>query len=197
MDFIKTIFKNKRLLFCYFLFGCSVLFALLLLIVRPTKMNPTYPYNYSKQEIKEVSFPIVQHFHYELGNLRIINLFFQDESLNKYNFKIDVVGEETGHKYFSYDYIDYNSSIVAMEFNEVSKEKDNNFFIKIDCNDCENVKMSLRKSNNDKNYIEGRNDNRILEFNLINDVPNNGYYWYSIVGIIISLMLYPFAKEEK
>ena len=58
--------------------------------------------------------------------------------------------------------------------------------------------MSFKKSNNkESNYVDSRVDGNILEFNLIYMVPNNSYYWYTLVGIVISLMLYPLAKEDK
>ena len=197
MKNLKNILKNKKLLFCYFLFFTSVLFALLLIVFQPQKANAYYPYKYSGKKIENISFPIAQHFHYELDELRSINLFLQNESLNQFNYKIDVIGEKTGHNYFSHKYINYNSNIIILDLNKIPSKDEKDFLINIDCQNCKNVKLSLKESNDKKNYIEGRSDNKVLEFNLINNVTNNSYYWYSLVGIVISLMLYPFAKEEE
>ena len=61
---------------------------------------------------------------------------------------------------------------------------------------CNDVYMSLKKSKDKNNYIEGDSKGNIIEFTLVNYVTNNNYYWYSIVGVVISLILYPYAKED-
>ncbi|MBR3161659.1 MAG: hypothetical protein IKF19_02905 [Bacilli bacterium] len=197
MNFIKENLKNKKLLFCRFLIISSILFTLSLLIMQPKKMSTYYPYEYSEQTIEEVTFPIVQHFYYEQEDLRIINLFFKDDSINDYDYQVDIIGEETENNYYSHKFENYGSNIMNLALGKAPDKKDKHFILKISCDDCQNVIMSTKKSNSKKNYIEKRNDNKVLEFNLVNYINNYDYYWYPIVGIVISLMLYPLAKEEK
>ena len=196
MDTLKRIFNNKKLLFCYCLFTISILFSLMIFIFQPKKLDAYYPFEYSGEKIEVVDFPIEQHFHNPYDSLRVIHLYVRDQSINNYDYQIDVIGVKTGKNYFSHLYDEYNSDIMILDILDETDEKD--FILKISCDECKNVSVSKKKSNDSKqNYIKDSHDDDILEFSIVNFVPNHGYYWYSIVGIVISLMLYPFAKEEK
>ena len=159
-------------------------------------MNIYYPYEYSEEKLERLSFPIIQHFHYDLNDLRVINFFLKDESINNYDYQIDIIGKQTGNNYFSHNYHEYDSNTIIMELNRIPAKKDKDFIMTIECEKCNDVQLSIKKSNDKKNYIEGEKNNDVLEFNLVNYIKNDSYFWYPIVGIVIAFMFYPLAREE-
>ncbi len=196
MNYFKKIYSNKKLLCCYLLFILSICFAIFLFLFHPKKLGDYYPFEYSSENINVVKFPIEQHFHNPYNSLRLIKLYLRDDSLNNYNYTVDVIGEKSGKNYFSHLYTDYSSDILMLDILDFPQEE-NDFILRITCDECEDVAVSKRKSNNIKeNYITGSNDDNILEFGIVNFIPNNDYYWYSFVGIVLSLMFYSLAKGE-
>lgn len=201
MNFIYNVLKNWKLLFCYLLFIFSILFSVLVFIIKPVTPKSYYPYIYSKRNFETVQFPIVQHFDVSNNQLKYIHIFLSDKSIidnsiNQYDYEVSVL-DNNGKLYYKKLYHDYSLDTIDIMLDEIPNSNVKNMMFEIKCDQCNDVFMSFKKTNNKKNnYVDSRDDDNILEFNLIYMVPNNSYYWYTLVGIVLSLMLYPLAKED-
>ena len=197
-----NIFKKRwKLLFCWGLFSLSILFSLLVIVIKPMTPQTYYPYSYSEKKIEKVQFPVYQYFKLSENNLKQIHLVLTDKSIfqngnsiNQYDYDIKVYDEDNT-MYYSNHFHNYTLNYVDIEFNNIKTNK--NMILEIGCESCNNVETPLKHSNdNNLYYIESSNNDKIIDFNIIYLVPNNSYYWCTLVGITISLLLYPLAKED-
>lgn len=205
MTFLNDIKKKWKIFFCWGLSSLSILFSLLVFIIKPQAPTTYYPYSYSKRTFENVQFPLIQHFKSPGDSLKQIHLHLSDktifnknQSINQYDYDIKVYDEDN-KIYYSNHFHNYTLDYVDIELERAldNNNKDKDLILKIDCEECNDVKMSLKSSNNKStDYIESKEDNKILEFSVIYLISNNSYYWYTLVGITISLILYPLAKED-
>ena len=200
MKYLEILKKKWKMFFCWGLFCMSLLFSLLVFIIKPTVPQTYYPYSYSKRNFESIKFPIFQHFNIQNNKLKQIHLVLSDEnivkdnhSINQHDYDIKVYDEEK-NLYYSNHFHNYALDSVDIELNDVNS---NNIILEIDCEECNDVKMSLKKSiNKSNNYIELNEEDKVLEFHNIYLIHNNSYYWYTLVGITIFFILYPLAKED-
>lgn len=199
MEWLKQ-WKNYLLncwkkLFCYLLIFLGILLFVVVLIVKPQKTNNTYLYdNTIEAEKKTATFPIVQHIKVSEDNVYGMFLYFGSDDINQYPYEI-ILKDVEGKEYFRHDFnLDYESNIVYMQIPVIKKSKGKEFVVTINCEECNNVKLGYRDSNEKDNYIE--NSNKILGVSFNYYVENHNFNWYSILSIVIGLILLPLAKEE-
>lgn len=199
MEWLKQwknyLLKNWKKLFCYLLIFLGILLFVVVLIVNPQKTNSIYLYdNTIEEEEKEATFPIVQHIKVSEDNVYGIFLYFGSDDINQYPYKITLKDIE-GKEYFRHDFnLDYESNIVYMQFPTLKESSNKEFIVTVDCKECNNVKLGYRESSNNNSYIE--NDNKILGISFNYYVKNNGFYWYSLLSIIVGFILLPLSKED-
>ena len=182
-------------LFCYLLIFLGILLFVVVLIVKPQKTNNAYLYdNTIESEKKTATFPIVQHIKVSEDNVYGMFLYFGSDDINQYPYEI-ILKDVEGKEYFRHDFnLDYESNIVYMQIPVIKKSKGKEFVVTINCEECNNVKLGYRDSSEKDNYIE--NSNKILGVSFNYYVKNNGFYWYSLLSIIVGFILLPLSKED-
>ena len=196
LEKIKKVKKNKELLFCYLLIGGSILFALLIFIIKPNKLDTTALYDYAYMpEVKEVNFPLVQQIKIEKDNLVAINLYLGESNINEYDYIVRLTDKD-GNSYYEENFSNYNSNVISMNLGNMENSQDFEFSLTIDCETCSNISLDIGKSINKDNYIVGT-DKDVLKLEVNNYSVNNSYYWYSFLGIVIGLTLLPLTRGDK
>lgn len=187
--------KYWKKLFCYLLIFLGILLFVVVLIVKPQKTNNAYLYdNTIESEKKTATFPIVQHIKVSEDNVYGMFLYFGSDDINQYPYEI-ILKDVEGKEYFRHDFnLDYESNIVYMQIPVIKKSKGKEFVVTINCEECNNVKLGYRDSSEKDNYIE--NSNKILGVSFNYYVKNNGFYWYSLLSIIVGFILLPLSKED-
>lgn len=192
----KKIFKNWSVLFCYALIGGGILFALAVFIFKPMKINTSYSYEYSnKVTLEKVNFPLIQHIRFYDDNLKALNIYFQDDSIKNYDYRVKLLDNQ-GNEYFNYEIINRNSDMVSLALDGISLEKNYDYLLKIECDDCVDVEMSVKDSSDKYTYLDGY-DNKTLEIRINYFSENNGFFWYSAMAIVIGLTLLPVARGNR
>ena len=200
MKLFKKILANRKKLFCYGLIFISIMFFITIIITKPLKIQKNYIYDTGIDLVyKKLTFPIIQNLKIDYDNLSVINIYLKDtyvinEITEKYNLHVELYNKEK--IYFNEKFTNYEPNIIQINLGKIPNSKDKIFTLKISCEDCQSIKIPVRKSINQNNEIEGL-DNETLQILYTNYVPNNSYYWYSILGIVIGLTLLPLARGEE
>lgn len=188
--------KDWRVYFCYLLVLGGILFALAIVIFKPMKINTSYYYEYkNKITLESINFPVLQHIRFQDDNLKTLNIYFNDMSINDFSYKISLV-DEIGNEYFSNSFDSNNEKWATILLDNVSLKKDYDYVLRIDCPDCRDVSISMKEASNEFTYLEGF-DNKSLEITTNYFSRNYGFYWYSAMMIVIGLTLLPTAKDNK
>lgn len=195
-NIIQKLFKNCniRVIILYIIILLSIGLIILIYLLNPKSINHNSTFRKNNTiEKKEVNFPIVQNIKLKEENLKIITLYFDDDSINAYPYTINVYDEDN-NLLFNHDYIEYNSNIVLIDSGPINYNK--KYKVVIDCDECRNVKMAVGKSINNKNKIE-KTKNDSLKITIDNYKKNNNYYWYPLIIIAVCLTLLPLARSTK
>ena len=182
---LKKIINNWKFLFCYGLIGIGVLFFVVIFIKHPMKKVTNSLYDPKEMEVQKVSFPIKQKIKLENDNLSGFWLYFEDDSINEYIYNVTLT-DSLGKKYFEHEFDGYVPNIIYMGLGIITDSKGMEMELIIECETCENVKLSYDK------------ENETLKLASENYVSNNNiYYWHAIMAIVIGLVLLPLVKEDK
>lgn len=195
MNKALNFFKEKwKLLFCYLLILLGILLVIVVLIMKPMKLTSYYVYSQAEAaDISEVIFPLEEKIKINHSNLSDIWIYLEDNSLNAYSFQVELRNSKD-EICFEHQYVDYESNILHIYLGLIEYSKDEVFTLKINCDECQNVKVA-KSTAVDNSYIVGDSDNT-LRIYYDYYVPNNTFYWYSILAVVLGLMLIPFAKEN-
>ena len=181
---------------CITIFLLSILFGLFVYIKKPSndEVNNIYDSN-NKITKAELNLPLTQHIKIDKDRLKKIDIYLGDLSINDINYSIQLIGSD-GKTYFDHNYEDYNADIIEFDLGIIEKSKNMEFDIKITCNDiCDSFYANTVKQNDKNNSITNMN-NTSLVITYDSNEYDKTYYWYAIMGILISLTLYPLAKED-
>lgn len=188
--------EHSKSLFCYLLIFASVLLALIVIIKKPMKLVTTYTYNTGVDVVLEkVTFPMEQDIKVNVDNLSAITIYPEDDSLNKYQYQVEITDEDD-KQLFYHDFKDYNGDQMYFYFGIIPDSKNKILHVKINCDECKNVKMGIGKSLNKETSIL-ENSGNTLKISMNNYSKNNSFYWYSILAIVIALTLLPLARSEE
>lgn len=188
--------KNWRVYFCYLLILSGILFALAIVIFKPMKINTSYYYEYkNKITLENVTFPVLQHIRFQENNLKALNVYFNDISINDFSYMVSLI-DNNGNEYYSKEFSEYKDSGFTIPLDNLLLNKNNDYILRIDCSDCNDVKMSIKEASNEFTYLDGFN-NKSLEITANYFSRNYGFYWYSAMMIVIGLTLLPTAKDNK
>ena len=202
MDKIKKILEvvkvRRKVIFCYSLIVLSIVLVLLILVIKPQKMNNDFLYDTGTKfdESLVVSrFPIVQHIKINHDKLYGIYLYLGSDDINKYPYTVELK-DASGKKYFSHNFnLDYESNIIYMGFPVIEDSYGKDFILSITCDKCENVQLAYMNKSEENTYIED-NENKMLGIAIDYYTDNTSYYWYSLLAIVIAITLLPLARSE-
>lgn len=189
---------NLKILFCYVILFVSIFLFCVILIKKPTKNLSLYLYNTGKDiDSSVISFPYEQNIFVDSKNISSVTIsLFDSMDINNYNYKIYLV-DKNNNTIFFHDFVDYDSPIIYMYFGDRYDLYNSNLKLKIECDDCNNVKMATGSSlDKNKNYSTIK-DNKILPTVVGVKKFNSRLFWYPIFGVIIFLILIVLAKEDK
>ena len=194
IDFFKNLQLTKIQIILYLLIIISLLLIIILFVKSPKKFVTTTVFDKNKIiDIENVEFPIKQNISLNKQDLSLITVFFGDSSINDFEYNIKVI-DEFDNILFKHTYNNYESDIVLIDAGHLKSNK--NYQLIIDCDDCENIKMAIGTSIDDKNKIE-ETKNSALKLFINNVEKDNNYYWYPLMIIAISLILLPFSRSKK
>lgn len=191
--------KNKiPKFFCILLVVLSVLFALIIFVAQPK--SSIYKCAYKESSDKEessLSFPIVQRFKVEGNGFNKVTIYLYDQSINENIYEVKIF-DENNKKIYSHVYNNYNSDIIELLFKEIKDSDNKEYRIEINCagTKCNNFNAETVFAKTKKYSIEGTND-KSLYLMYSTTKLNKTYYWYSIMGLLIAITLYPLTKEDK
>ena len=194
---MKKIYQDWQVYFCYLLILCGILFAIAIAIFKPMKINTDYYYEYkNKITLEEMKFPVEQHIRFRNDNLYVLNIYFNDMSINDYSYSVGLFDED-GNEYFSNNFSSHKESGISIYIDKLGLKRDYDYILKIDCPECnDDVKMSVKNASDNFNYLSGF-DNKSLEITVNYFSRNYGFYWYSAMAIVIGLTLLPTVKCNK
>ncbi len=188
--------KHWKEFFCYALIGGGILFVLAIIIFKPMKVNIAYLYKYSNKDIlEELSFPVVQHVQFQQDHLNSLNIILKDLSINDYTYHVKLL-DQKNQEYYNQQFKDYDGNIISIPLDQLKLQKNQDYLLKIECEECSGVKFSVKDLENNSVYLENAN-HKSLEMTTLYLSKNNGYYWYSAMAIVIGLTLLPVAKGDK
>lgn len=194
IDFFKNLQLTKIQIILYLLIIISLLLIIILFVKSPKKFVTTTVFDKNKIiDIENVEFPIKQNISLNKQDLSLITVFFGDSSINDFEYNIKVI-DEFDNILSNHTYNNYESDIVLIDAGHLKSNK--NYQLIIDCDDCENIKMAIGTSIDDKNKIE-ETKNSALKLFINNVEKDNNYYWYPLMIIAISLILLPFSRSKK
>lgn len=199
MEKILDVVKEKRkVIFCYSLIVLAIILVLIILVIKPQKINNTFLYD-TGTKIDDAlivgSFPIVQHIKIKQNKLYGMYLYLGSDDINKYPYTVELK-DDNGKKYFSNKFnLDYESNIIYMVFPMIEDSSDKNFILSISCDKCENVQLAYMNKSEEDTYIED-NESKTLGIAIDYYTNNTSYYWYSLLTIVIAVTLLPLARSE-
>ena len=149
MDKIKKILevvkKRGKVIFCYSLIVLAVVLVLVVLVVKPQKINNNFLYDTGTKlddSLVVSSFPIVQHIKIKQNKLYGMYLYLGSDDINKYPYTVELK-DDSGKNYFSHKFnLDYESNIIYMGFPVIEDSYGKNFILSITCDKCENVQLA-------------------------------------------------------
>ena len=182
---------NLEKYFCIVLFILSILFSIVIFIKKPMKSVINYLYiELSGTEMTEVEFPLKEKILLD-KDINSLKLDFGNDFINNYSYDIQLI-DQKGKDVFKKNFQGHEGNIVFI--NPENGIKSGKYNLVISCSTCKNVKINLRKSK-ENNYLVN-NISKSLDLSYESIVTNMSYYWYSIMGIIITLTLYPLLEED-
>ena len=186
--FLNKICLKKIIIF---LFIFSIILLLFIYIKNPHKLVKKDAYDSNDNVIiKEVSFPLVQNINLNQDLLQKIELYFDNDSINNYDYTIKIY-DDNEKILFEQKYTDYESNIVILDARRLKKNR--NYKIIIDCDECEDVHMAIGKSLDKENSIENTNNNS-LKMKTENYEKNYSYYLIPIIIIIFNITILLLSK---
>ena len=192
LDYFK---ENCKILFCYLLILLGVLLAVIVFIKKPMKLVSNYVYSSNiESEISEVIFPLEQIIKVHHDNLTNIWIKLEDDSINNYNYRLNLKNHNNDIL-FENEYINYESNIILISLGLIEDSEDETFQLSIQCDDCQNVNIA-KVNTLDDSYIVGDEKNTMKIYYDYYE-PNNNFYWYSIMSIVLGFVLIPFSKEKR
>lgn len=194
---IKKVFNNWKKIFCFSMLFLSFLLAFVILIKKPMKVSAMDMYDSSQEVVtKKITFPIEQDIHVDVDNISAITIYPGETNLNDFQYQIELTDED-GDSYFSHDYQDYKGNFMYLFFGKIPNSKGKTLHLKITCEDGQeqDVFMDVARSQKNGTNIINDSDNT-LKITMNYYTRNYGYFWYSMLGIAIALILFPLAKEE-
>ncbi len=202
MDKIKEILeilkKRSKVIFCYSLIVLAIVLVLLILVVKPQKINNDFLYDTGTKlddSLVVSSFPIVQHIKVKQNKLYGMYLYLGSDDINKYPYTVELK-DDSGKKYFSHTFnLDYESNIIYMGFPVVENSYNKDFILSITCDECANVQLAYMNKGEKNTYIEG-NRNKTLGLTIDYYTNDTSYYWYSLLAIVVAITLLPLARSE-
>lgn len=182
---------NLEKYFCIVLFMLSILFSIIIFIKKPMKSVINYLYiELSGSEMTEVEFPIKEKILVD-EDINSLKLDFGNDFINNYSYDIQLINQK-GKDIFKKTYQGHEGNFVFI--NPENGIESGKYNLIISCSTCKNVKINLRKSK--KNNYLVNNISKSLDLSYESVITNTSYYWYSIMGIVITLTLYPLLEED-
>lgn len=192
---LKNIILKKisiKELIIYILLAISIILIIFIFFAKPKVTSHSLIYKENKEvSIKNVKFPLKQNIKLDEENMRLISLYFLDDSINDFEYRISVYDDED--VLFSHNYVNYESNIVLIDAGPLEKNK--NYILTIECDTCENVKLAIGDGINKYNKLNSSNKDS-LKLTVDNLKINNNYYWYPLMMIAICLTLLPLARSK-
>ena len=159
------------------------------------KLVSNYVYSSNiESEISEVIFPLEQIIKVHHDNLTNIWIKLEDDSINNYNYRLNLKNHNNDIL-FENEYINYESNIILISLGLIEDSEDETFQLSIQCDDCQNVNIA-KVNTLDDSYIVGDEKNTMKIYYDYYE-PNNNFYWYSIMSIVLGFVLIPFSKEKR
>ena len=178
--------KHYQKIIAYGLVAIGIVFLLFSFITRPQKTTAQETYNFNTEsELTNISFPYSLEIPTTASNIEYIELYFGDDSINKYEYDISVSkGTDT---LFEHTYVNEQSNIIRLPISEPSSS-DGNILIDISCTGtCHNVKFELYNT-------KGGQVPRTV---VVSHSLDYRYFWYAGFALIVGLTLIPVIKETK
>lgn len=192
---LKNIILKKisiKELIIYILLAISIILIIFIFFAKPKVTSHSLIYKENKEvSIKNVKFPLKQNIKLDEDNMRLISLYFLDDSINDFEYRISVYDDKD--VLFSHNYVNYESNIVLIDAGPLEKNK--NYILTIECDTCENVKLAIGDGINKYNKLNSSNKDS-LKLTVDNLKINNNYYWYPLMMIAICLTLLPLARSK-
>ena len=184
MELIK---KHYKKIISYGLIVFGIIVLAVIFITRPTKVVFENLYNYSASPtLSKIKFPFSQDIHITKNNPSFIELRFEDDSINQYQYTITLThGSDV---IFEHHYADEISNIVRFPVSDADLKIDDTVNLKIQCtNKCENAKIALYDADGEKR------PKTLIAF----QKQDISFYWYGMFPIVVGLALLPLSKEKK
>ena len=184
MELVKKHYK-KIISYGLVVFGIMILAAIF--IIRPSRIIFKEIYNYpATPEISKINFPLLETITIDNPDLSFIELRFEDESINQYQYKITLAHDS--ETLFEHQYANEISNIIRMPISNENLASGDKIQLKLQCVDhCENAKIAMYD-------IDGEKHPKILTASY---KPDISFYWYGFFPIVVGLTLLPFSKEKE
>ena len=184
MGIIKQHYK-KIISIGLIIFGLIIL--IIIIVVRPTKTIFKEVYNYNQPPtLTNIDFPFSQDIQISSSDLSFLEIRFEDDSINQYQYTITIT--HNSDILFEHTYIDEKSNIIRLPLDTKNLKNNDIITFNINClTSCKNAKINLYETEDGKHP-------KVL---LVYHKSDISLFWYSIFPIALGLTLIPLSGEKK
>ncbi|MBR3137741.1 hypothetical protein IKG41_00075 [Candidatus Saccharibacteria bacterium] len=184
---METIKKHHKAIIAYTIIAFGIFALIAILIVKPSRiiLEEAYSFN-QKPKLKTIEFPFSQTVNVPDKKLSFLELRFEDDSINQYQYTVTTTYKST--PVFSHVYDNEISNIIRIpiDYSIIEPIEGGVFDIRIDCEGtCKNAKIELYD-------IDGTPTIKSLYGYQKVDY---GLLWYGLFPIAIGLTLLPLTKR--
>lgn len=183
---------RKKIIFSILMIALGILFGIFIFIKKPKILSNSNLYSEKdKFNLEKVSFPLIEKIDTSKMKVSAISLNLGNNSINKFEYRIQILNENK-KVLFTHDFSNYPGYDYYLYFGNVSTKE---LILKIDCPNCDNVKVSTAKI--DSNVSLNNKQNKSLKIGVTSCSINYQYYWYSLMMILFGCVLLIFARSEE